>query len=121
MSVYHFSACVVGPTTSGRSIFDSVRFDPLPEPPACRASSDADSPKNDAESSNSHDAAQSDTGHNSDNKSDTALSPLPPKQEGPKKPLHPKMVNVYAQLEMKSLWDEFDELGTEMIVTKAGR
>ncbi len=26
-----------------------------------------------------------------------------------------------AQLEMKALWDEFHELGTEMIVTKAGR
>ena len=25
------------------------------------------------------------------------------------------------QVEMKSLWDDFDELGTEMIVTKAGR
>ncbi|KAK3591469.1 hypothetical protein CHS0354_031575 [Potamilus streckersoni] len=38
-----------------------------------------------------------------------------------KKPLHQKLINVTAQLEMKSLWDEFDELGTEMIVTKAGR
>lgn len=38
-----------------------------------------------------------------------------------KKPLHPKLLNVNAHLEMKSLWDEFDELGTEMIVTKAGR
>ena len=25
------------------------------------------------------------------------------------------------QLEMKALWEEFNELGTEMIVTKAGR
>ena len=39
----------------------------------------------------------------------------------PKKPLHPKLSNVVAQLEMKPLWDEFNELGTEMIVTKAGR
>ena len=39
----------------------------------------------------------------------------------PEKPLHHKLVNVGAQLEMKSLWDEFDSLGTEMIVTKAGR
>ncbi|XP_071744102.1 LOW QUALITY PROTEIN: uncharacterized protein [Lepeophtheirus salmonis] len=38
-----------------------------------------------------------------------------------KKVLHPKLVSVVAQLEMKSLWDEFNELGTEMIVTKAGR
>jgi len=39
----------------------------------------------------------------------------------PKKPLHPKLVGVAAHLEMKPLWDEFNELGTEMIVTKAGR
>jgi len=39
----------------------------------------------------------------------------------PDKPLHPKLVGVGAQLEMKTLWDEFDSLGTEMIVTKAGR
>lgn len=38
-----------------------------------------------------------------------------------KKPLHPRLMNVSATLEMKSLWDEFNELGTEMIVTKAGR
>lgn len=38
-----------------------------------------------------------------------------------KKPLHPKLVAVNASLEMKALWDEFNELGTEMIVTKAGR
>ncbi|XP_076367518.1 T-box transcription factor TBX1-like isoform X2 [Tachypleus tridentatus] len=38
-----------------------------------------------------------------------------------KKPVHPKLINVSAILEMKSLWDEFNELGTEMIVTKAGR
>lgn len=38
-----------------------------------------------------------------------------------KKPLHRKLINVSVQLEMKDLWDEFDHLGTEMIVTKAGR
>ena len=38
-----------------------------------------------------------------------------------KKPLHSKLVAVNATLEMKALWDEFNELGTEMIVTKAGR
>ena len=39
----------------------------------------------------------------------------------PNKPLHPKLHSVAANLEMKALWDEFDSLGTEMIVTKAGR
>jgi len=32
-----------------------------------------------------------------------------------------KIASVEARLEMKSLWKEFNELGTEMIVTKAGR
>ncbi|XP_067916277.1 T-box transcription factor TBX1-like [Heterodontus francisci] len=32
-----------------------------------------------------------------------------------------KVVGVTVQLEMKGLWDEFNQLGTEMIVTKAGR
>lgn len=34
---------------------------------------------------------------------------------------HSKLTNVTATLEMKPLWEEFNELGTEMIVTKAGR
>ncbi|XP_056639946.1 T-box transcription factor TBX1-like [Diorhabda carinulata] len=33
----------------------------------------------------------------------------------------PALVNAGAILEMKHLWDEFHSLGTEMIVTKAGR
>lgn len=35
--------------------------------------------------------------------------------------LNAKLVHARAQLEMKALWQEFDSLGTEMIVTKAGR
>ena len=45
----------------------------------------------------------------------------PQELQPPKKPIHPKLTGVVAQLEMKPLWDEFNELGTEMIVTKAGR
>ncbi len=37
------------------------------------------------------------------------------------KPVHSKLAAIKVQLESKSLWDEFDQLGTEMIVTKAGR
>ena len=37
------------------------------------------------------------------------------------KRIHPKLTGVSINLEMKHLWDEFNELGTEMIVTKAGR
>jgi hypothetical protein len=35
--------------------------------------------------------------------------------------VHSKLVAAGIALEMKPLWDEFNELGTEMIVTKAGR
>ena len=38
-----------------------------------------------------------------------------------RKGIHSKLSNVTANLEMKALWVEFNELGTEMIVTKAGR
>ncbi|XP_022703902.1 T-box transcription factor TBX1-like isoform X2 [Varroa jacobsoni] len=37
------------------------------------------------------------------------------------KPLHPRLSTVHCCLEQKPLWDEFHQLGTEMIVTKAGR
>lgn len=37
------------------------------------------------------------------------------------KPLNPKLASIRVTLESKPLWDEFDQLGTEMIVTKAGR
>jgi len=52
--------------------------------------------------------------------SQTSASSSTP-NHGAKLPLHPKLINVTATLEMKALWDEFNELGTEMIVTKAGR
>ncbi|XP_036359403.1 T-box transcription factor TBX1 [Octopus sinensis] len=42
-------------------------------------------------------------------------------QETIKKPLHSTLCNVTVQLESKGLWDQFDKLCTEMIVTKAGR
>jgi len=35
--------------------------------------------------------------------------------------IHANLWSTNATLEMKCLWDEFNELGTEMIVTKAGR
>lgn len=39
-------------------------------------------------------------------------------EQGPK---NPRVSSVMVQLEMKPLWEEFNQLGTEMIVTKAGR
>ncbi|XP_062951255.1 T-box transcription factor TBX10 [Cynocephalus volans] len=41
-----------------------------------------------------------------------------PTGQGPK---NPHVSSVTVQLEMKPLWEEFNQLGTEMIVTKAGR
>uniref|UniRef100_A0A8C9A5Q1 T-box transcription factor 10 n=1 Tax=Prolemur simus TaxID=1328070 RepID=A0A8C9A5Q1_PROSS len=41
-----------------------------------------------------------------------------PTGQGPK---NPRVSNVTVQLEMRPLWEEFNQLGTEMIVTKAGR
>ncbi|XP_045710695.1 T-box transcription factor TBX10 [Phyllostomus hastatus] len=41
-----------------------------------------------------------------------------PAGQGPK---NPHVSGVMVQLEMKALWEEFNQLGTEMIVTKAGR
>lgn len=35
--------------------------------------------------------------------------------------LHSRVASVQVHMEMKCLWEEFNELGTEMIVTKAGR
>ena len=37
------------------------------------------------------------------------------------RPLCVGLINARVDLEMKSLWEEFHSLGTEMIVTKAGR
>lgn len=39
----------------------------------------------------------------------------------PTSPLSCSLANVKVDIEMKNLWDDFFALGTEMIVTKAGR
>ncbi|XP_041349018.1 T-box transcription factor TBX10-like isoform X2 [Gigantopelta aegis] len=101
-------ACLMN-SASGRSFFESNRFDALQDS-TCRNSvtGDASDLPKDQDNSSSGDC-------------DKSTSPSSLKSDTPQKQLHPKLINVSAQLEMKSLWDEFDELGTEMIVTKAGR
>lgn len=47
-----------------------------------------------------------------------AQATVEPSKQGPK---NPRVSSVTVQLEMKALWEEFNQLGTEMIVTKAGR
>ncbi|KAF4112733.1 T-box transcription factor TBX1 isoform X2 [Onychostoma macrolepis] len=61
--------------------------------------------------------AQTDTG--ASNCSSSSSSSSTPNKTLVKK--NPKVANINVQLEMKALWDEFNQLGTEMIVTKAGR
>lgn len=62
---------------------------------------------------------ESDTGHS------PASSPPPPQsscsQAAASRPLCSGLINARVDLEMKTLWEEFHGLGTEMIVTKAGR
>lgn len=41
--------------------------------------------------------------------------------KGSKLLLHPALIGAGAALEARPLWEEFHQLGTEMIVTKAGR
>ncbi|XP_058520128.1 T-box transcription factor TBX10 [Ochotona princeps] len=52
------------------------------------------------------------------NSSPGAQAATEPGEQGPK---NPRVAGVTVQLEMKPLWEEFHQLGTEMIVTKAGR
>lgn len=109
-------------------IFDSLRFDhPLgaSHVTSCssRPSSGPEDCKHDSEGSSSNCADLSSSDPHGGDKEGTKLGSGEPhvKLDAPSKPLHMKLLNVSAQLEMKQLWDDFDVLGTEMIVTKLGR
>ncbi|XP_015592941.1 T-box transcription factor TBX10 [Cephus cinctus] len=56
--------------------------------------------------------------NNNNNESGTSSSP---DESASKRPLHPALAGAGAALEARPLWEEFHQLGTEMIVTKAGR
>ena len=97
---------------TGRPIYDQGRLENMPEAvprnnltdsllESTKSDTDPDINQNDQKT---HDCSMCDS-------DDSACN----------KPLNNKLINTTCQLEMKSLWDEFDELGTEMIVTKAGR
>jgi len=66
--------------------------------------------RNDNNNNNSHHGDH----HPSENESSA-------EESGAKQPLHPALLGADAALEAKPLWEEFHQLGTEMIVTKAGR
>lgn len=108
-----FSACLMNAGT-GRPLYDTMRLENLPET----------LPRNNLTDS-LLESTKTSTDINQNNENDPKVSEcsmcdVEGSEEGTK-PLHAKLASVSCQLEMKSLWDEFDELGTEMIVTKAGR
>lgn len=109
-----FLACLLNAGT-GRPFYDSARY----EYQDVISRTHGDNSENCAKHSQDSDFLK---GDQTCKTGDSCSENLPDdKGELSKKPLHPKLLNVSAHLEMKSLWDEFDELGTEMIVTKAGR
>lgn len=111
---FFFPACLLNAGT-GRPFYDSARY----EYQDVISRTYGDNSENCAKHSQDSDFLK---GDQTCKTGDSCSENLPDdKGELSKKPLHPKLLNVSAHLEMKSLWDEFDELGTEMIVTKAGR
>lgn len=102
---FSLTACLLHAGT-GRPFYESLRYEGFPDGCArtetdCEKTLTSDCMKNVCKSDNEN--------IEMDGKTDN------------KKPIHIKLASVQVQLEMKTLWDEFDELGTEMIVTKAGR
>lgn len=95
---------------TGRPIFDPLRVD-----------NPTDSLQRNTLTDSLLDKQNTDINANDAKTSDCSVCSDTDGQEEQRKPLNNKLVNVSCQLEMKNLWDEFDELGTEMIVTKAGR
>lgn len=69
-------------------------------------------------SSSPSDSLNDNNNNNNHNEDSTASS-----AEGinSKRPIHPALIGAGSVLEARPLWEEFHQLGTEMIVTKAGR
>jgi T-box protein 1 len=67
-------------------------------------------------SSQGSDPRNLDDGPSSAHSSPSSTSGSPPST-----PTASSLAHLRVELEMKNLWDEFYSLGTEMIVTKAGR
>ncbi|XP_072043838.1 uncharacterized protein [Amphiura filiformis] len=68
-----------------------------------------------------HSTGEKNTRSNEGNESDCEEPVAAKRRKLDEKPMSAKVSNVEVKLEMKALWDEFHSLGTEMIVTKAGR
>lgn len=119
-------AYVVGSATP-RSIYDAVTLSEVHPSSqhitSLRPAVDQDPIKIDRRGdSPSSNASSNDNSQDGGNEKGGELTPLSPKApDVPQKPIHQLLMSLSVQLEMKALWEEFDELGTEMIVTKAGR
>ncbi|XP_011136201.1 T-box transcription factor TBX1 isoform X2 [Harpegnathos saltator] len=87
----------------------AVPVQPLANPTSSSASTVE--PRNDSNNNNRH--------HGDHHPSNDGASSV--EELNAKRPLHPALVGAGAALEAKPLWEEFHQLGTEMIVTKAGR
>lgn len=83
----------------------------LPNPPISSTSSVES--RNDSNNNSHH--------HGDHHRSENGASSTEEGGGGSKRPLHSALIGAGAALEAKPLWEEFHQLGTEMIVTKAGR
>ncbi|XP_012251081.2 T-box transcription factor TBX10 isoform X2 [Athalia rosae] len=66
-------------------------------------------------------SSESRNDNNNNNNDTTSTNSTNEDSTTPKRPLHPALSAVGVSLEARPLWEEFHQLGTEMIVTKAGR
>lgn len=71
--------------------------------------------------STSSSSQESDSRNLEDGPSSEHSSPCSVTGSPPNTPTASSLQHLRVELEMKNLWDEFYALGTEMIVTKAGR
>ncbi|XP_034941641.1 T-box transcription factor TBX10 [Chelonus insularis] len=75
-------------------------------------------PESHNDNNNNHRRNDNVSGSSSLSSTPSSSSPI---NSNSKRPLHPALLGVSAALEARPLWEEFHQLGTEMIVTKAGR
>lgn len=95
--------------SKGQSALTGQPANPTP----VTSASTAVEPRSNDSNNNNHHHGDHHPAENGANSSETEICS--------KRPLHPALVGAGAALEAKPLWEEFHQLGTEMIVTKAGR
>ncbi|XP_014614597.1 PREDICTED: T-box transcription factor TBX10-like [Polistes canadensis] len=106
------------PNSSKSSLASGHASNPLAVTAVGTSSSSADL-RNDRNNNNRH---HGDHHHHHNNHHHRRRSDEGSEEIGSKSPpLHPALAGAGAALEAKPLWEEFHQLGTEMIVTKAGR